>query len=321
MLTKSIMHSKISFSNTMRYDLEKQKGIMFEEIHRFQGDDGEILSFRSSTEGMENPERVKNVFVTALILVFLDGVKIEDQKFTELVKRASTYLLENRQSEYIWKFFGKDSKIVADIDDTIVILSALQLSGVVLDYNALSKQYLKNRNSEKIFFTWFPEKGESNNVDWVVNANAYLHYMKNGISLNEIKNYLIGVIELGEYKNGSHYYHSFHYFLYVISEIYLVDKDFGVVAEIILKVLLTEGKNENQNTTFLALDVITLLNFGYSKHFSLIEKSEKLLERVSKNEIGMYSVFRHRSIQKFYGGKALTNSIVLKAIHKITNAH
>ena len=298
-------------------NIENQINLLLSEIGNFQSDDGEIISFRSSTEDLQNSERIKNVFVTGLILHFLEILPDEVQN-SKLIKNSINYLVAHQEKDFTWRFFGKGSKIVADIDDTIVILSSLQKAHILLNYSDLLSSFLQNRTSEGIFYTWFPDKGESNNIDWVVNANVYLFYKKAGFNLPNVKEYLIDIVKKKKYKSGSLYYHSHYYFLYIISEIYLLDNDFNEISNDIIGELSIDSLNENHNLTFFCLKVLTLYNLKYSKIHTFDKNIDNLLDIIENKAVMPYSIFRHRSINKYYGSEALTSAILLKTIYRIS---
>lgn len=84
-----------------------------------------------------------------------------------------------------------------------------------MDYESIANCLLRYRNKEGIFYTWLPDlyftsnqRNIRNDIDWVVNANAFFFYSLLDIKNRKLADYLCKITQKGQFGQGSIYYYS-----------------------------------------------------------------------------------------------------------------
>ena len=293
-------------------EIKKEQVIIscLESIFYDQKDSGEIASYRSSFEDMSKPETKSNVFITPIILEILNRIKNNYSLADLIINKGIIFLLDNKEDKYTWRFFGKNSKIIPDYDDIAVILRLFEENIEGLNYRDFANEINSQLNNKGLFYTWFAEKGEVNNIDWVVNVNIYLYLKRHDFELISIEKYIEKIILHNEFREGSYYYHSFYYFFYLVSKGYKYFNSFQKCKPIIISEILLNI--DYLNSTYLALAIVTLKNLGFKDKTILTNFENRLIN--NEQNYAMYSFFRHRTIEKFYGSYSFTNSIIIEAL-------
>jgi len=304
----------MKWPNKQEINIESQirRGIKF--LKQGQLPSGEIPTLRADNKNMDNAVYVKTVAITFLVLWALNHLK-EFPKVLSITHKGINFLLSERENEIIWRFFGKDSDIIPDLDDTASILAVLKENNLDLDYEKYARELIKIRNEKGLFYTWFPEKGSSNNVDWVVNANIlyFFHILK--IRVPEVEKYLIKVAEKGLFKKGSLYYHSPYAFAYFLSKL-VVKSELGFIKNKESNIIDFILENfMDLNCIDLALSAVSLLNFKFRG-----KELETIIGKIGNMQMAdggwpIGTIFKHRSKKIYYGSRELTSAIVLESLH------
>lgn len=303
-----------------RESIEKaiERGIDF--IARKQLPSGEIPTVKADNKKMENATHIKTVTITSLVLWALRHFK-NFPKVSSIIRKGIDFLISEKENDMEWRFFGKGSDIIPDMDDTVSILTVLKENNIPLNYLKYAMKLIKIRNEKGLFYTWFPEKGEANNIDWVVNAIVLYFFQSLGIKVPEVEEFLVEVVQKGLFKKGSLYYHSPYAFAYYISNLYA---DCGLnfsreVKESIVSFIL---ENYTQLSCIdLALSAVSLSNFKFREEE--YKKMINLLINMQMNDGGwpIGTIFKHRTKEIYYGSRELTTAIALEGLYKFFKAN
>lgn len=156
------------------------------------------------------------VFETAFVARILEPWASDD-RVALLLERARAFLRVEREPSGVWRYFGRDSIIPADADDTacaLLILPPEPGDGAVID------AILSNCDPQGAVLTWFldPAYGPPfrNCVDACVNVNVYTLLRRRSIAAPKIRRYLEEVLFSRRFLEGSPYYPSPFFYLYVM---------------------------------------------------------------------------------------------------------
>lgn len=276
---------------------------------------GEIPTSKADNKNMENATYIKTVTITFMVIGALEHLK-DFPKVSSIIQKGIGFLLSESENGMIWRFYGKGSEIIPDLDDTASILTVLKKNDIPLDYHKSARRLLNIRNEKGLFYTWFPEKGNSNNVDWVVNANVLYFFQSLGIKIPEVKQFLIEVTQKSLFKKGSLYYHSPYAFCYLISKLYAEGgvNSFEATKEGIVNFILENYTR--LNCIDLALSVTALLNYRFDgKEIQTIIENLKSMQMEDGGwPIG--TIFKHRTKEIYYGAREATTAVVLEGLDK-----
>ena len=96
---------------------------------------GEFSITRAKTKDMKNSYYIKSIFFTTFVLHSLSQLK--NFPLNETVQNATKFLLNEKEGEGFWRFFGKGTHLPLDLDDTCCVLSALFENNVELEYRTI----------------------------------------------------------------------------------------------------------------------------------------------------------------------------------------
>lgn len=238
---------------------------------------------------------------------------------SSLVERIVRYVLDQREEQMIWRFFGKGSGIVPDLDDTAYALALLHKAGVDLPYYDYAEQLLKWRTQDGVFHTWFPEKGGQNNVDWVSNCNILYFLSLLGIRVPEVEAFLNSVVGEELFVRGSPYYDTPYQFAYFLGRLHRLMNPSPLtdsaqkVANLICTRWLASDKNEANGPRSVLAEVGVLLCSGSSSHWRACADSI-LLTQQENGSWPSAVVFRHRSKEVYYGSRAVSTCLALEGL-------
>lgn len=238
---------------------------------------------------------------------------------SSLVERIVSHVLSEREEQMIWRFFGKGSGIVPDLDDTAYALALLYKAGIELPYCDYAEQLLQWRTQDGVFYTWFPEKGEQNNVDWVSNCNILYFFSLLGIRVPEVERFLNSVAAEELFVRGSPYYDTPYQFAYFLGRLHQLmspspfTDSAQKVADLVHARWLASEKNEADGPRSVLAEVGMLLCSRSSGHRQ--ECTDSIL-RTQQEDGGWPSavVFRHRSKEVYYGSRAVSACLALEGI-------
>jgi len=273
---------------------------------------------------MKGSRYIKTIAMTVLVADCLKHVRDYPQT-KQMIEKSIQFLLNEKENEMIWRFFGKDSNIIPDLDDVCYTLAFLKENKVDLNYEKVANELLRYRNAEGLFYTWFPEKGKNNNVDWVTNTNVlYFFYCINKKTIPEVENYLMVIIEEKKFTEGSLYYHTPYSFVYFFTRLYLDGnaKHFGPVIPAIVNFLLERrtinGWGKKIDNILATIGLINCNFEGLILHKS-IEEVLDLQNQDGSWPIG--SIFRHRTINRYYGSRELCTAFAIELLQKYMRSY
>lgn len=275
---------------------------------------------------------VNSPFITTFVLHSFNYLKTTPP-IKKMKKKAISFLIEDMESPCIWRFFGKYSSILADIDDTSCALAVLAESGIHVDRDVLS--FLLNLRLENgSFYTWFLERYSfqgfpysdllnlKDHVDWTVNANVlYLYSILGSAPPEGLCEYLNSIVNSGSYFKESVFYCSSYAFTYMLTRAYAdggascVNASFPQLGQYLLNTQKQDGSWGNELETALA--TVSLLNIGYEGK-ELDSAINRILDMQQQNGGWPISVFctgRPLSLP-YFGSEELTTGICLEALGK-----
>jgi hypothetical protein len=306
-----------------------RKGICF--LLDRQLPSGEFGTMRWKKPKVEAALYVKSVFVTSFVLHSLREM-VNFTQVKEISQQAIKFLLSEMEQNGLWRFFGKNSHIHFDVDDTCCILASLKEWGVRMNYYSKASLLLKYRNNQGLFYTWIldvdpPFEKEDNNIDRVVNGNALFFYSLLDRPIPEVEHYLIQVVETGEFLQRSPYYDSPFTFIYCLTRAYADGCNSTLGSAVTgIKDYLLQAKERNKphgDPLEGALATVGLLNCG-GKNTELTQEIEHLLSMQGKDGGWPMGIFftggPYTEYRIAYGSRELTTAITLEAVSKYLKA-
>lgn len=228
---------------------------------------GEFPVFGITAEGESS--YTKCVFATTFVLHALSFVENTPQ-IQQVKEKATRFLLYEREDSTLWRYYGKNSALSPDLDDTACALAALAKNNTPIRPE-LCDQFLNYRDpSTGLFRTWvdIPPISE-NDIDSIVNANILFLYGILGKSwkIPEVVSYLVKEADILHTQSSQVWYHSPQLFSYAVSRAF----NDGNVKELIpARSVLIEHLTFSQNDIGCwcnpletAYAISTLLNFSY----------------------------------------------------------
>lgn len=346
-----IIENRHVITNSKFIDQKIDKGLNY--LYENQFPSGEFPTYLSLSHDMSNIEDKETIFGNVPIIfdtgLILHTLNLADNKYVEnmhskmiykMKNNATNFLLDNKESHSVWRFFGKNHYIPPDVDDTSVVFASLVESGTNMSNESLD--YMLNyRNSNGIFYVWinseewlYPsnpfynkQSMRLNEIDPGVNTNALYAYSLRKRTQNDVINYLNDMIENESFVNGSSYYPSPYILIYLITKAYSdgnvkeLDPSIDTIKRYLLKTQDHDGGWKNDINTALA--TTSLINLNYrGKHL------KKAIEHIlnNQNENGswdIYSVYTqpgdalHATI--YFGSYELTTSFSIESLIKYKN--
>ena len=291
------------------------KGIKF--LRNSQYLNGEFPTFVSNNEKMRNARYIKSIAMTIAVPYSL---KLTDSKFAQsIIKKAIKFVLKEKENEMIWRFFGKNTSVHPDLDDTSYALAFLMENGIKMDYQKFAKKLLAFRNKDGLFYTWFPNKGGRNVIDFVVNTNILYFFALLGWRVKEVEKWIEEIIKKQGFKEGSYYYHMPCSFIYFFSRLNTTKVALPKTIMEMLVNFLIDKKDQfilDENYLNSALMAVSLLNMGYNG--PVLKNALRVIVKNQNQDGGwpIASIFRHRTVNLYYGSRALSTAFAMEALIK-----
>jgi hypothetical protein len=271
------------------------------------------------TMGGDSVYYFKTVFASTFVLHALSFVE-NTPRVREVKEKAKKFILSEQDTTPLWRYFGKDSALCPDLDDTACVLAALAKNDYPVDPE-LCDQFLKYRDpSTGLFKTWveMPPNTE-NDIDSVVNANILFLYGLLGRSrrIPEVISYLLQEADVLHIQNSQVWYHSPLVFAYAVSRAF----HDGHVSELVrARPMLLEHLVFSQQDTGCwcnpletAFATTTLLN--YSSEGDEVEKAIRyLIDAQDAHEGSWPADFFYVLAEE--GSKQLTTAMCVEALIK-----
>jgi hypothetical protein len=212
-----------------------RRGLRFLTARQRESGDFETLWSRSGVL-QDDDQRVRNVFVTSCVVQSLVCVR-NDARVVAAVARALDWLESERDDTGFWTFNGRrdrepgfEGRVPPDIDDTATVVAALaRWDRLTEELRFTASRLLEHRTQGGLFVTWIHDEAlwrsftRPDEVDPVVNANAYYLYRLLGWELREVRAYLESEIEGEQYGRTSRYYYTPVAFLYAFAKAWRLD--------------------------------------------------------------------------------------------------
>jgi len=313
----------------MKYQIENalKNGLSF--LYERQLPSGEFSSSKATEINMENASYVKSMFFTTFVLHSLRQIKdihIDDLKVNEIARKATNYLLNEKEGEGFWRFFGKETYLPLDLDSTCCALSALFVHNIELDYLTIAKDLLNYRNKENIFYTWILDcclsnldRVQKNDFDWVVNANVLFFFSLIKMPIPETEDFIRKIVIGKTFDSGSIYYYSPYSFIYCLSRAHEDGGAFNLrpISTDITKYLVDKENFKGRwgNTLENAMATISLINYRYKGN--ILDGAINNLLQVQRTDGGWPNCAFFTSMSGlFYGSRELTTAISIEALYK-----
>lgn len=234
-----------------------QKGIDF--LYDNQLAHGEFRALYCTSKdisncGIEN----SNGFTTIVLYTLRD---IDYPRIEEMKEKALAFLLSEQKPGGLWSFWTQKSKtqVPPDLDDTAAVSFALKDNNIPFEDNL--DLILKNRNDKNLFYTWFSDDEDKNEVDCGVNTTAMLYLGKND---SDVCAYLNNAIPFDP-QCTTYYQNRLTLFYYAArafeNSVTCLGKSGAEIIKQVLNFQIENGSFGNDLNTALAIN--TLLDFGY----------------------------------------------------------
>lgn len=326
-------------------DLGIEKGFNF--LYKNQLQNGEFPVNMSFSQDMSKNCSVNEffgnvsvVYDTAVILHTLSiadklNIASKNGKIKKMENASIIFLLNNKEKHGVWRFYGKNSELPPDTDDTSVAFSALVENKVNMSDESLD--YISNfRTSDGIFYDWinsgewlspnspyYTKKWILNEIDPCFNLDVLYAYSLRNRPQDNVVNYTVSIIENKSFENGSSYYPSPYVFTYLVTKVYADGKVkafrpyLNNIKEYILKTQNPDGGWGNDFNTALATNA--LINMGYKG--KELENAIGHILRTQKNDgswdmYGFYTQWDNVKPTVYFGSQEITTSYSLEALMK-----
>ncbi len=287
-------------------------------IDKHQNDDGAIVSYSSSRKISSCERPRETTFFTSLVLDLLSDVKGPSES---IAKKADSFLLKQRSSNWTWNYWSRESKdndsfpYPDDADDTFCALSALyrrnknNISGKSLAKIIHGLTSIESQVGGP-YFTWYTSTTDKvwKDIDLAVNTNIGYFLSQHDIQLPHLTELIESAIQSHRY--SSPYYVGDLPSLYFISRWYR-----GKYTDMCIRHILSQQRKDTTwgNQFQTALAVKSLYNFGYAlKNNPLNTYNKKDFE---KAYAFCLDPKENMKIQ-YAGSPALTSALYLSILHK-----
>ena len=309
---------------------------------------GEFRTFIASDfEMTEDCEFDSSPFTTALVLYalgFLEGSADaaggggadRAARRDAIFQRALGFLLDEMETPGIWRYWTRRSGkgIAPDADDTSMISQVIRsyilgrpdadegirqaLQGI-LDSN---RRLLEaNRDPSGLFYTWFVDPGQPNDVDGVVNANV-VFYLGETPATAAACDQLVDWVEEG-HEAGAYWYYTNHWALYyAITRAWRhgasrLDSAIPTIRRKVLAARRADGSFGSPLATALA--VCTLLDVAANDDAVVAEANATLVAGQGSDGSWPMAAFYcgpnpPRPVNRFFGSAELTTALCLEAL-------
>lgn len=303
-----------SYSDTAKRFRDVLK-LLEEEITTQQLPTGGFLLGRSDRPTMENAAPVSCIFLSAVQAV--THREIRTGSVGEILERSRRFIIRERSSDGLWRFFGRDSVIDADIDDTFYCLAAMPAASRSTIKGALDRILEVSGSRGPLLPTWY--RPGDNCVDHTVNANVLhclgvLGYRDDRVTrmASELQKILLS----GAFLEGSPYYPDPLCLVlsYARASKYYSELASAAARESIMGYLKERSfRFATQLQVSMALEISIRINAAHEVEGNLAETLLELLEKPLRCEASIW--FRHRSVELYYGTPAASAVFALSAIN------
>jgi len=176
-----------------------------ELLFQHQLPSGELPLFVSEKPDEYPGRYTKTLFLTAFQAALHADIPNATVRF--VTQRSQRFLLQERSSDGLWRFFGRGSNIDADIDDTFAALCALRNDKAIREsLPGVIRQVRSLQDTSGLYRTWFTRAIPT--CDLTVNANLlmFLSFLGVDVSAQErLRSALLRALLLGELPFSRYY--------------------------------------------------------------------------------------------------------------------
>lgn len=296
-------------------EISIRQGIHFLEQRQLPS--GAFAATRAAAPDMIDAQAFPCVFVTPFVLHVLKTISAH----TEMVDRGRGFLRATMELGWAWRFYGPNTHLPLDWDDTACALVALadpHVSNLALHHR------LDYRRSDGWYWTWMLDiaphdrRVKVNDVDAVVNANVLFWLARSGVVEPELINNMRRWVTDGRFVEPTIYYDSVFAFAYCLSRA----AKYGPVPElsdtlqrIVDKIITMEDEGRGWRGPLAnAFVLVTLLNTGYQERKVLEHVRQCVLLSQCPDGGWPNAPFFPGQPGLFYGSRELTTAIALEGV-------
>ncbi len=297
----------------------EKKGVEF--LAANQQPDGNFTTYIWPASEPENRKTVPAVFTACQVIYSLSFCSGNTQG-AAVSEHAAAYLIGERDSPGVWRYYGKRGRISPDVDDTSMAWVALSRRGERIAPDALAA-LRASRNQDGLFNTWIGDPStwigiDRTDIDAVVNLNALLVFALAHENFDTVCKYVCAEAETDAFRNGFPYYPSPLAFTYAFSRAYSIGGT-SCLAKAIPKIRkATLGLQQDDggwgNDFETALGALTLLNLG--EKGDAVERALKVIlaRQMADGGWALAPAYSGEFGRWRYGSRAVTTAACVEAI-------
>jgi len=294
-------------------------------LYENQLDYGEFKTLACTDIYMQNCYFDSSPFITTFVLYSIKDIK--DKKVEIMTNKAIDFLLDEKESGGIWRFWTSRNTqtIPPDLDDISTISFILKFNNISFDNNL--ELISDNKNNDNLFFTWitdrknkedvccFMNKTFKNDVDCLVNSNVLLYLGQND---PYVCSYINNAIIFNK-TCSLYYYPNALALFYMVSRAF--ENNVTCFKEAKNKITTTILNYQNKDGSFgsdldTAFALNSLLNFNYVGNAIDLGISSLLKNQFLNGSWKKSYFFIEPARQLYFGSEELTTALVIEAMKK-----
>ncbi|PJC24975.1 hypothetical protein CO057_00015 [Candidatus Uhrbacteria bacterium CG_4_9_14_0_2_um_filter_41_50] len=264
-----------------------------------------ITSNRDTASAQQAPREIFSSIVIA------DTLPKENTH--EELRRAALHYIETQAQQGQFTFFEDRGLLPPDTDTNSVGYSVLLENGLTTPEiaNRVLDSILEHRDDDGIVQVWLSKERE-NRLDHVVGANAayFARLLGREAEMQQTEQWLISMLDSGEYLNGSRYYHSPDSFLYFLGRLAKFPEIGGK-----LTAKLGQHLQQRMGKTEYPLDLSMRIALADSLRLQSDTEKQKLLRIQEQGGSWPADALYHLGKKPiFYGNKSVPTAFSIRAL-------